>query len=79
MMSWGFVLLQDDKAPRRVTNTRDDKVQSRFWLISANEAAKIILKAATKGKENIYVPAKWVLVGLVIRMIPSFIFKKLNV
>lgn len=50
-----------------------------FWLISANEAAKIILKAAANGKENIYVPAKWALVGLIIRMIPSFIFKKLNI
>lgn len=25
-MSWGFVLLQPGKAPRRVTNVRDDKV-----------------------------------------------------
>ena len=32
LMSWGFVLQQAGKAPRRVTNTRDDKVQdSRFW------------------------------------------------
>ena len=31
IMSWGFVLLQDSKAPRRVTNTRDDKITSRFW------------------------------------------------
>ena len=30
-MSWGFVLPQPGKAPRRVTNTRDDKVQSSFW------------------------------------------------
>ena len=30
-MSWGFVLLQDGKAPKRVTNTRDDKMASRFW------------------------------------------------
>jgi putative SOS response-associated peptidase YedK len=31
-MSWGFVLLQDGKAPRRVTNVRDDKiVTSKFW------------------------------------------------
>lgn len=50
-----------------------------FWLISANTAAKIILKAAANGKENIYVPARWALVGLIIRMIPSFIFKKLNI
>ena len=29
--SWGFVLLQSGKAPRRVTNTRDDKLMGRFW------------------------------------------------
>lgn len=35
LMSWGFVLPQPGKAPRRVTNTRDDKVLgSRFWLDS---------------------------------------------
>ena len=34
-MSWGFVLLQDGKAPRRVTNVRDDKIlTSRFWTPS---------------------------------------------
>jgi putative SOS response-associated peptidase YedK len=32
LMSWGFVLPQPGKAPRRVTNTRDDKVLgSSFW------------------------------------------------
>ena len=32
MLSWGFVLLQDGKAPRRVTNVRDDKARSSpFW------------------------------------------------
>ena len=36
-MSWGFVLLQDGKAPRRVTNTRDDKVQSPFWKQSVEQ------------------------------------------
>lgn len=31
-MSWGFVLPQQGKAPRRVTNVRDDRVRtSRFW------------------------------------------------
>jgi putative SOS response-associated peptidase YedK len=34
-MSWGFVLLQPGKAPRRVTNVRDDKIlTSRFWTPS---------------------------------------------
>ena len=37
-MSWGFVLPQPGKAPRRVTNTRDDKVlTSRFWTPSFRE------------------------------------------
>ncbi len=31
MRSWGFVLLRDGYAPKRVTNTRDDKVQTKFW------------------------------------------------
>lgn len=31
-LSWGFVLAQKDRAPRRVTNTRDDKaISSAFW------------------------------------------------
>ena len=37
-MSWGFVLLQAGKAPRRVTNVRDDKVlTSSFWRASFEE------------------------------------------
>jgi putative SOS response-associated peptidase YedK len=31
-MSWGFVLPIEGRAPRRVTNTRDDKARtSSFW------------------------------------------------
>lgn len=37
IMSWGFVFLQAGKAPRRVTNTRDDKMQSAFWRGSIEE------------------------------------------
>ncbi|MDV6234896.1 SDR family NAD(P)-dependent oxidoreductase [Leptospira ellisii] len=50
-----------------------------FWLITAKEAATAILKAAASGKENVYVPARWGLVGLIIRWIPSFIFKRLSI
>jgi putative SOS response-associated peptidase YedK len=31
LRSWGFVLLRDGYAPKRVTNTRDDKVHTKFW------------------------------------------------
>lgn len=30
-MPWGFVLLQPGRAQKRVTNTRDDKINSPFW------------------------------------------------
>lgn len=50
-----------------------------FWVISAEKAASIIIKAADSNKEDIYVPARWWLVGTIIKLIPSFIFKKLNV
>jgi hypothetical protein len=34
VLNWGFVLLQKDKAPKRVTNIRDDKAQTKFWRTS---------------------------------------------
>lgn len=38
LMHWGFVLLQAGKAPRRVTNVRDDKIlTSSFWKGSFEE------------------------------------------
>jgi len=33
-LSWGFVFPQPGRAPRRVTNTRDDKVMTGFWRTS---------------------------------------------
>jgi short-subunit dehydrogenase len=50
-----------------------------FWLISADRAAEIILKKARRGTVNAYVPARWRVLMLVIRSIPSFIFRRLKV
>src|SRR5689334_7896780 len=37
-MSWGFMLLQNGKAPRPVTNVRDDTIlKSSFWKSSFHE------------------------------------------
>lgn len=47
--------------------------------ITPEKAVEIILKNIQKGKEVFYVPARWGLVMLIIRSIPSFIFKKLNI
>lgn len=50
-----------------------------FWLISAEEAARQILSAARSRASVRYVPRRWWFVGAVIRSIPSFLFRHLNV
>lgn len=48
-----------------------------FWVISPEQAAKDIYKAMQKRKQEIYTPARWRWVMLIVRNIPSFIFRKL--
>jgi putative SOS response-associated peptidase YedK len=37
-MNWGYVLLQNGRAPKRVTNVRDDTIlKSKFWRGSFEE------------------------------------------
>jgi short-subunit dehydrogenase len=51
-----------------------------FWLISAEEAAKQSIALINKNNSaDAFVPARWMAVDLVIRSIPSFIFRKLNI
>lgn len=57
-LSWGFVLLLKDKAPKRVTNFRDDKVKSPFWSASLRERRCLVPVTSfsePKGKK----PAIW--------------------
>lgn len=49
-----------------------------FWVISPEEAAAEIVQAIQKKRQIVYVPAKWSVVGMVVRHIPSFIFRRLN-
>lgn len=50
-----------------------------FWVISPTQAAKNIIEASEKGKQVVYVPGRWALVMLIIRHIPSFIFRRLSI
>ena len=60
MMSWGFVLPQAGKAPRRVTNTRDDKVlTSRFWEPSFRERRCLVPATAFAEPHDDRRPATW--------------------
>lgn len=58
-MSWGFVLPQQERAPKRVTNARDDKVRSSgFWRGSFDERRCLVPVSSfcePKGKA----PAVW--------------------
>ena len=57
-MSWGFVLLQDGKAPKRVTNTRDDKMQSPFWKQSI-EQRRCLVPFTSFAEPDGGSPAQW--------------------
>jgi putative SOS response-associated peptidase YedK len=57
-MSWGFVLLQDSKAPRRVTNTRDDKMQSPFWKQSI-EQRRCLVPVTSFAEPDDGKPVQW--------------------
>lgn len=50
-----------------------------FWVISPAEAAAQIYRAVSKSKQTVYVPARWGLMMLIIRHIPSFIFRRLSI
>lgn len=49
-----------------------------FWVIPPEQAAKDIYNAMNRRKQEIYTPARWRWVMLIIRNIPSFIFRKLS-
>jgi putative SOS response-associated peptidase YedK len=58
-MSWGFVLLQAGKAPRRVSNVRDDKVlRSSFWRQSFEER-RCLVPASSYCEPKGEKPATW--------------------
>lgn len=54
-------------------------VEGMFWLISADRAAELTIRAATKRKAIAYIPARWRLMMAIIKTIPSFVFRRLNV
>jgi NAD(P)-dependent dehydrogenase (short-subunit alcohol dehydrogenase family) len=49
------------------------------FMISADQAARAIVRAAAKSRSTVYVPARWGVIMHVIRHIPSFIFRRLDI
>ena len=58
MMSWGFVLPMPGKAPRRVTNIRDDKARSGFWRDSF-EQRRCLVPASSFCEPDGGKPSRW--------------------
>ena len=54
-------------------------VEKTFWVISPDQAADLIIRAAEKGRQIAYVPFQWRYLMLIIQHIPSFIFRKLSI
>ena len=73
---YGVKVVTIKPGPVDTPMTKD--VTKKPLLISADEAARAILAAARLGKHTAYVPWKWQPIMLIIRNIPSAIFKKLN-
>ena len=60
MMSWGFMLLQNGRAPRPVTNVRDDKIlTSRFWKSSFEERRCLVPATSFCEPNGDVKPATW--------------------
>jgi len=49
-----------------------------FWVIPPEQAAEDIWQAMRRRKQLVYTPARWRLVMLIIRHIPSFIFRRMS-
>jgi NAD(P)-dependent dehydrogenase (short-subunit alcohol dehydrogenase family) len=65
--------------PGFVDTQMTEGMDGLFWLISPAEAASQILSAARSNAQVRYVPKQWWGLMTVIRYIPSFLFRKLNV
>jgi putative SOS response-associated peptidase YedK len=60
MMSWGFMLLQNGKAPRPVTNVRDDTIlRSGFWNGSFQERRCLVPATSFCEPNGDVKPATW--------------------
>jgi putative SOS response-associated peptidase YedK len=58
LRSWGFILLRNGYAPKRVTNTRDDRARTKFWKDSF-ENRRCLVPATAFCEPDEGKPARW--------------------
>jgi putative SOS response-associated peptidase YedK len=60
LMHWGFLLLQDGRAPKRVTNVRDDTIlKSKFWRGSFEDRRCLVPATSSCEPNGDVKPATW--------------------
>jgi putative SOS response-associated peptidase YedK len=59
ILSWGFVLPQHGKAPRRVTNVRDDKARSSSFWRESFETRRCLVPVTSFAEPREVTPATW--------------------
>lgn len=65
--------------PGFVATAMTEGMGNLLWMIEADDAAKRILRLARgRGREG-FVPRRWWMVAAVIRWIPSFLFRRMNI
>lgn len=64
--------------PGPVATPMTDGMERLPFLVSADEAARIVLAAAARGRHEVYVPWRWRPIMLAIRAIPSRLFRHLD-
>ena len=54
-------------------------ISSKGKLAAPEDVAKDIVQAIATGKATLYTPGKWGLIMLIIRHLPFFLFKKIDI
>ena len=65
--------------PGQVSTSLLKNADKELWPISADLAAEYMWRAIKRRRMVVYVPSRWFLISWVIRIIPSILFRKLNI
>ncbi len=65
--------------PGQMETSMLERAQKIRGPIPVDRAAKQAWRVILSGKQLAYIPKRWSLIGLIVRNIPSFIFRRLNI
>ena len=65
--------------PGQVSTSLLKNADKELWPISADLAAEYMWRAIKRRRMVVYVPSRWFLISWLIRLVPSVLFRKLNI